>query len=222
MKKLVLMSLLMFVACGNDDSRVCNWLLESDCNRNTADSYHEPLARKSSATIKINSNSKKSTSVKHDTNKNIFNIAKRKQKKFRRYVKNKRYIAIINFDLPYTSKRFWLYDTKENKTVFRSKVSHASRTGGRYANRFSNTPNSYLSSKGSFVTLNTYDGKYGYSLRLKGLERGINNNALKRGIVFHPDNGMTHSAGCFMLPDSLAEEMFDRIKNGILVYVHKS
>ena len=79
-----------------------------------------------------------------------------------------------------------------------------------------------MSSKGSFVTLNTFDGTYGYSLRLKGLENGTNNNARKRGIIFHPSNGMTHSAGCFMLPDGIAEETFDKIKNGILVYVHKA
>lgn len=223
MKKLTLMFLLLLVACNsNDDTRVCNWLVESDCNRNIESTYHEPLARKSNSTISVKSDSPRHTSQVHNKHKNILNIAKKQQRKFSRYIKNKRYIVIINYNLSYKAERFWLFDTVRNKIVFKTSVSHAARTGNRYANKFSNTPNSYLSSKGSFVTLNTFDGTYGYSLRLKGLERGVNHHARKRGIIFHPANGSTHSEGCFMLPDRNAEETFDRIKNGILVYVHKS
>lgn len=44
-------------------------------------------------------------------------------------------------------------------------------------------PNSYQSSLGFFVTLGEYNGAYGYSLRLKGLEENINANAEDRAIV---------------------------------------
>ena len=201
MKKLIPIFLLLSVACGSKET-----------------DYYEPIAKKRTATINIKRHSSQISSV----HQNIFNAAKKEQRKFKRKIKNKKYIAIINYNLPYTSEIFWLFDTTKNKVILRTSVSHASKTGNKYANKFSNTPNSYLSSKGSFVTLNTFDGTYGYSLRLKGLERGVNNNALKRGIIFHPSNGMTHSAGCFMLPDGIAEETFDKIKNGILVYVYKT
>jgi len=222
MKKLIPIFLLLSVACNNDNTRVCSWLFDRDCSKNRLNPYHEPLAKKNAAIISVKSYSHSHSNQIYNTHKNVFNAAKKQQRKFGRYIKNKKYIAIINYNLPYTSERFWLFDTTKNKIVFRTSVSHASRTGNRYANKFSNTPNSYMSSKGSFVTLNTFDGTYGYSLRLKGLENGTNNNARKRGIIFHPSNGMSHSAGCFMLPDSIAEETFDKIKNGILVYVHKA
>ena len=41
-----------------------------------------------------------------------------------------------------------------------------------------------------------------------------------RAIVFHPDLGMTHSAGCFMLPGSVARRIIDGIAGGSFVYVH--
>jgi len=200
MKKLSLVIVMLIMACNNREMPT------------------ERLATKRSPIIKIKVYSNSVT----NTHKNIFDAAKASQKKYLRYVKNKRYIGIVNYNIPYTRERFWIYDIKQNKVIFRSRVSHAYHSGKRYAYKFSNKPNSYLSPKGSFVTLNTFDGTYGYSMRIKGLERGINDNSLKRGIIFHPANGMTHSGGCFMLPDLIAEETFDKIKNGTLIYVHRT
>ena len=50
---------------------------------------------------------------------------------------------------------------------------------------FSNEPGTLKSSLGLFVTAETYYGRHGYSLKLDGLEEGVNDNARERLIVLH-------------------------------------
>ena len=68
----------------------------------------------------------------------------------------------------------------------------------------------------------TYEGNYGHSLRVRGLEPGVNDNAWIRDIVLHPDLRMTQSAGCFMLPELTSNSIIDAIVSGSFVYVHRS
>ena len=141
----------------------------------------------------------------------------------KRRLSKHRYLTLIDYDLPMTSKRLWVLDRQDNNTVVvHSRVSHAWRSGLLYAKRFSNRPGSNLSSIGSYVTLGTYRGRFGHSLRVRGLEARRNGNAYRRAIVFHPDLGMTHSLGCFMLPAKAVHPVLDRIRGGSLVYVHRS
>jgi hypothetical protein len=130
--------------------------------------------------------------------------------------------TLIDYDLPFTSVRLWVLDARhDNKVLMSSRVSHAWNSGLLFATKFSNVPGSELSSLGSFVTAaRPYDGGYGRSLRVRGLDRGENDNALRRAIIFHPDLGMTHSAGCFMLPNDDAGRIVDAIAGGTFVYVH--
>lgn len=132
--------------------------------------------------------------------------------------------TLIDFDLPFTSPRLWILDARhDNAALAQSRVSHAWSSGMLYATQFSNVPDSNLSSLGSFVTAeHTYEGKFGHSLKVRGLERGINDLALRRGIIFHPDMNLTHSLGCFMLPMTQARSLIDRIVGGTFVYVHRS
>ena len=48
----------------------------------------------------------------------------------------------------------------------------------------------------------------------------VEENARMRAIIFHPDLGLTHSAGCFMLPSADAKRFIDHIAGGTFVYVH--
>src|SRR5690606_1715776 len=97
----------------------------------------------------------------------------------------KEILTIIDFTLPSSQKRMWVIDMKENKVLYNTVVSHGKNSGKEYATRFSNRPESHQSSLGFYATAETYIGKHGLSLRLDGLEKGINDNARMRDIVIH-------------------------------------
>jgi hypothetical protein len=151
-------------------------------------------------------------------------------KRFLRRIRVRRYLTVIDYDLPYTVPRLFVLDilksdgNKEGRRmVLQTRVSHAAASGDFYAVRFSNKPGSGISSRGSFLTArDTYHGRFGRSLRVIGLERGVNHNALKRAIIFHPAGLLTHSLGCFMIPDQDVDRVLDLIKGGSLVFVHAS
>jgi len=67
-------------------------------------------------------------------------------------------------------------------------VSHGKNSGWAYATAFSNRPKSLQSCRGFFITGRKYSGKHGTALQLYGLEKGVNDNALRRGIVMHGAN----------------------------------
>ena len=140
----------------------------------------------------------------------------------RAQVTNRKRWTLIDYSLPFTSVRLWVLDAEHAHSVLiASRVSHAWRSGMLYATTFSNQYGSELSSLGSFVTTTRpYDGGYGRSLRGRGRNPGQNDNALRRAIILHPDLGMTHSAGCFMLPEDQAVQIVDTIAGGTFVYVH--
>ncbi len=142
----------------------------------------------------------------------------------RKRIHNKRIWTLIDYDLPFTAVRLWVMETRKEPTVLiASRVSHAWRSGPLFAKRFSNRPGSHLSSLGSYVTAKkTYQGNFGHSLRVRGLDPGINHNAWRRDIVIHPDLGMTHSLGCFMLPNATSRLIIDTIVGGSFLYVHRT
>ncbi len=94
-------------------------------------------------------------------------------------------LAVIDFSLPSTEPRLWVFDLERRELMFEELVSHGQGSGEAVAETFSNTPESHQSSLGLFRTLNSYYGRNGYSLRLEGLEEGINDLAYQRAIVIH-------------------------------------
>ena len=130
--------------------------------------------------------------------------------------------TLIDYERPFTAVRLWLLDARrDHAVVSATRVSHAWKSGLLHATRFSTVSGSNLSSPGSYVTApRPYDGRFGHSLRIRGLDRGINDNAWERDIIFHPDLGMSHSLGCFMLPDAVARGIVDTIAGGRFVYVY--
>ncbi|PRY65322.1 L,D-transpeptidase-like protein [Vreelandella songnenensis] len=94
-------------------------------------------------------------------------------------------LAVIDYSLPSTEPRLWVFDLHQHELLFEELVSHGQGSGDAYADVFSNTPESYQSSLGLFRTMNSYYGRNGYSLRLDGLEPEVNDLAYERAIVIH-------------------------------------
>jgi len=142
-------------------------------------------------------------------------------------------IAIIDYDLPSTKKRLFILDVLNNKIIFSSLVAHGKNSGGNNASVFSNVNGSHKSSIGFFKTRETYIGKHGLSLRLDGLEKGINDNARNRNIVIHKADYVSdefinkhkrlgRSFGCPALPVKDYDKALDLLSRNILLYIHTS
>ena len=146
----------------------------------------------------------------------------------------KEIVTFIDFTRPSTEKRLWVVDLQRKKVLIHCHVAHGKNTGVNTAEKFSNRPNSYQSSLGFYCTGKTYTGKHGYSLRLIGLEKGINDKAYERAIVIHPaDYASTtfiekhgrlgRSFGCPALPPDVSKKVIDLIKDESLLFIyHKS
>ena len=101
-------------------------------------------------------------------------------------IANKEMLTIIDYSKPSAERRLWVIDLKNAKVLFNTWVSHGKNSGKLNPTSFSNKPGSLKSSIGVFQTASEpYVGSFGYSLRLMGLEDGINDKALERFIVFH-------------------------------------
>lgn len=140
-------------------------------------------------------------------------------------------VTLIDFDKPSVSERLYIIDV-ENRTVLHSSlVAHGKGSGEDVATSFSNRPGSNKSSVGFYLTENTYNGKNGYSLVLKGLDRGINDKAQRRSIVIHGADYVsreyinTHgrlgrSKGCPALSMENCQQVIDLIKEGTCLFIY--
>lgn len=146
--------------------------------------------------------------------------AKADAEKYKHRIKRKRYLTIVDFSKPFFSTRLWIYDTELDRVVLQSRVSHAFRTGLWSGVSFSNEIGSKKSSIGPYCTAEPYKGRFGYSMRLDGLDPK-NNNARVRAVVMHPDPGVFFSDGCFMLPPEADRKAIDLIKGGSLLCAYK-
>lgn len=140
-------------------------------------------------------------------------------------------LTLVDYSLSSKENRLWVIDLKNNIILFQSLVSHGRNSGNEFAAKFSDKPESYQSSLGFYVTGETYYGKHGYSLRLDGLEKGVNSNARARAIVVHgadyvsekfaQQNGrLGRSLGCLALKQGLTKEVIDTIKNKSCLFVY--
>jgi hypothetical protein len=140
-------------------------------------------------------------------------------------------IAIVDFSLPSTQKRLFIIDVKNSRLLFNTLVSHGKNTGKLNATSFSNATNSNKSSLGFYITDNTYLGEHGLSLRLLGTERGINDNAMHRGIVMHGASYVNEdfinnqgyigrSLGCPAIPDDVHREVIETLKGGTCLFIY--
>src|SRR5262249_50051995 len=94
-------------------------------------------------------------------------------------------LTLIDYGLPSTARRLWVFDLAAHKLLFNELVAHGRGSGEDLAEVFSNQEGSLMSSLGAFLTGSTYNGKNGYSLKLRGMDPGINDQAESRTIVMH-------------------------------------
>ena len=145
--------------------------------------------------------------------------------------KNPGVLVIIDYTKPSNEERFYVLDLNKKKLVYSTRVAHSKNSGLEIPLEFSDDPNSYQSSLGFFLTLGEYNGAYGYSLRLKGLEENINANAESRAIVIHGGDIVNdeyikkygfagRSLGCPVLPAALTKEIVNYIKHGRVLFIY--
>ena len=143
---------------------------------------------------------------------------------------NDQIISIVDFSKPSSEKRLYIIDLKNYKVLFNTYVAHGMQSGKEFANQFSNRPESNKSSLGFYETLDTYMGGNGYSLKLQGIEHGINDNANKRAIVMHgaeyvderlirSQGYIGRSWGCPAVPPKLHKSIIDKIKHGTCLFI---
>ena len=102
-------------------------------------------------------------------------------------------LAIIDYSRPATEKRLWVVDVISREILQAEYVAHGEGSGDLVPTRFSNRDGTHQSSLGTFITGTTFTGIRGHSLRLHGLEPGINDNAYARGIVIHGTPGVSEA-----------------------------
>jgi L,D-transpeptidase catalytic domain len=140
-------------------------------------------------------------------------------------------LCIADLSQSSAKKRFYIINVKRPSVLYRTWVAHGRNSGEEYARFFSNRPSSYQSSLGFYLTQGTYFGSNGYSLKLKGLEKGFNDKAEKREIVMHAANYVSEqfieqngflgrSQGCPALSKRDHRKIIDIIKNGSCLFIY--
>ncbi len=138
-------------------------------------------------------------------------------------------VTVIDYSLPSTAKRMWVFDLASCRLLFHELVAHGKNSGGDLAQKFSNETGSLMTSLGAFVTGGAYTGRNGYSLRLRGMDPGLNNRAEERAIVLHGapyvseevahDHGrLGRSFGCPAVRPAIAKVLIDELKDHTLLY----
>lgn len=140
-------------------------------------------------------------------------------------------LTLVDFSLSSNVKRLWVIDLSTNTILYNSLVAHGRNTGEEFANSFSNANSSFKSSLGFYATGEIYKGKHGMSLKLDGLEKGINDNARERGVVMHSANYVSdsfikcnkrlgRSQGCPAIPQESLREIVNTIKNKSCLFIY--
>ena len=142
-------------------------------------------------------------------------------------------VGIVDFSKPSNEERFYLVDLAsgevESHRVAHGRGSDPDHSG--FVERFSNNFGSYASSNGAYLTGDYYDGKYGISMKVRGLDWS-NYNAEPRAIVIHnawyaeddmiPLHGkLGRSEGCFAMSRKSQFEVMSKLAGGRMIYADK-
>lgn len=146
-------------------------------------------------------------------------------------IQSQHIITLIDFSKPSSEKRLWIIDIENRKVLFHTLVAHGRNSGDLFANKFSNKNNSHQSSLGFYITGQTYIGKHGLSLKLSGLEPGINDQAEARAIVIHGADYVSdsfvkkvgrlgRSFGCPAIPSGPHKKIIGQIAGGSCLFIY--
>jgi hypothetical protein len=156
---------------------------------------------------------------------NGFNVLKEKG------LIQKNILTLVDFSLSSNTKRLWVIDLDSKSILFQTLVAHGRNTGEEYAKSFSNKAESFQSSIGFYATGEIYNGKHGLSLKLDGLEKGLNDNARERAVVIHgadyvsesfikQNKRLGRSQGCPAIPTEMNEKIISVIKNKSCLFIY--
>jgi hypothetical protein len=140
-------------------------------------------------------------------------------------------LSVIDFSQSSRNKRLYIIDIASKSLLINTFVAHGRNSGKEFATSFSNSMSSLKSSLGFYLTEGTYFGEHGLSLKIDGLERGINDNAEKRAVVVHGadylgDDYLSgnpfcgRSWGCPAVPSQLSADIINMIKDGTVLFIY--
>ena len=142
-------------------------------------------------------------------------------------------IGIVDFSKPSADPRFYVVDLRtgsvESHRVAHGRGSDPDHSG--FVERFSNDFGSYATSNGTYTTGDYYEGKYGLSMKVRGLDWS-NYNAEPRAIVIHnawyaeddmiPIHGkLGRSEGCFAMSRKSQWDVMRKLAGGRMIYAEK-
>jgi hypothetical protein len=143
----------------------------------------------------------------------------------------KNILTLIDFSMSSNTKRLWVIDLEKNIVLFQTLVAHGRNTGEEFAKDFSNQAESFKSSVGFYATGEIYNGKHGMSLKLDGLEKGLNDKARERAVVIHgadyvsesfikQNKRLGRSQGCPALPVEMNAKVINVIKDKSCLFIY--
>lgn len=149
----------------------------------------------------------------------------------KKMITNDQYLTICDFSQSSGNKRLYIIDVVSQQLIKHTWVAHGRNSGGEFATKFSNKPESLQSSLGFYITQGTYHGKHGLSLRINGVDRGYNDKALERTIVMHGADYvdearsrsgvmMGRSWGCPAVSEKESAFIITTIKNGTCLFIY--
>jgi hypothetical protein len=144
---------------------------------------------------------------------------------------NSNIITVIDFTKSSREKRMWIINVLNKSLVLNTWVAHGQGSGDDMASRFSNNNESHQSSLGFYLASEVYFGKHGRSLKLDGLDAGINSSARARGIVVHAADYVSQSTikqigrlgrsfGCPAVSPEVSDKVINTIKGGSMLYIN--
>lgn len=140
-------------------------------------------------------------------------------------------LTLVDFSMSSNTKRLWVIDLATNTVVYNSLVAHGRNTGDEFATTFSNRSESNMSSLGFYATGEIYNGKHGMSLKLDGLQRGLNDLARSRAVVMHGadyvsesfirnNHRLGRSLGCPAIPNELTKDIINLIQGKSCLFIY--
>jgi hypothetical protein len=140
-------------------------------------------------------------------------------------------LSICDFSQSSRNKRLYVLDLGQKTVLINTYVAHGHNSGSEFARSFSNNPSSHKSSLGFYITEQTYFGDHGYSLKIKGIEKGFNDKADGRNIVVHGSEYVGEdflrwnscsgrSYGCPAVPAQETEQIIEAIKDGSCLFIY--
>jgi hypothetical protein len=166
--------------------------------------------------------------------RNVFDLAIKGLNKLNTEGKlqNPNIVTIADYSQSSNKKRLYVIDLKDRKLLFNTYVAHGRNTGDEYARSFSNEEGSLKSSLGFYITQNPIVGSHtGFALLINGVEKGINDHAIKRAIIIHAADyasenfikkygRLGRSLGCPALPPDMNKPIIEKIKGGTCLFIY--